>query len=417
MGFMLVSWARRCGAVLLASVLAGAVAAEEGGDVAAWPGFRGVGGTGIARDADSPVSWSVKEGKNIRWKVGIEKHGMSSPLVVGNRVILTAADEDSRQVLCYDGDTGSLRWQHDVDGIEGGGEQWLPRVLEETGYASPTAATDGRFVAAVFATGELVCVNLEGERVWAKHLGVPENHYGHASSLIATEGLVLVQYDEKEKSRLLAFELATGKAAWEVARGVISWSSPVVIDNGGRREVVLVNSKAVDSYDPKTGGLLWRVECLDGEVAPSAAYADGVVFVASEGAAAVAIDVSDHAAEPKVLWRWEEALPDAASPVASGGLVIVPTAFGVVSCLDLKTGEAYWEHNFGKGFSSSPIVVGDRVYLLDMGGRMRVFRLGKAFEELGEGDVGEACYATPAFVGGRIYVRGLMQLFCIGAVD
>lgn len=155
------------------------------------------------------------------------------------------------------------------------------------------------------------------------------------------------------------------------------------------------------------------MECLDGEVASSAAYANGIVFVANEGAAASAIDVSSR--ERKTLWQWDESLPDCASPVANEQYLIMPTTFGVVTCLDVKTGNVLWEHEFDEGFCSSPILVSDRVYILDLSGIMQVFKLDDEFELLGAADIGEPAYATPAFVRDRIYVRTLDHLYCVRA--
>lgn len=174
-----------------------------------------------------------------------------------------------------------------------------------------------------------------------------------------------------------------------------------------------MNNKAVEGYVPTSGKRLWRVECLSGEVASSAAYANGTVFVANEGAPAAAIDISSP--EKKIRWQWDESLPDVASPVANDKYLVVPTAFGVVSCLDVKSGKLLWEHQFDEGFSSSPILVKDRVYIVDFSGVTRIFRMGSRFELLGTADMREPVYATPAFVGDRIYVRGLSHLFSIRA--
>ena len=340
---------------------------------------------------------------------------MNSPVVWGNRLFLTGADESSREIYCFETDTGELLWRHDVDGIPGSPpKDKLPDVMESAGLAGPSVTTDGRYVGAIFATGDLVCVNVQGKRIWAKNLGVPNNPYGHASSLISHENLLFVQYDQDEGSELLAFGLSSGNPAWQVKRGVISWSSPILIDNNGRMELILTDSKAVDSYDPKTGELLWHVKCLSGEVAPSAAYANGVVFVANEYACASAIDVGDHGLEPKILWQWDESLPDAASPLANEDYLIVPSGYGIVTCLDAKTGAAFWEHEFDDGFYSSPILVNDRVYVIDLSGAMQVFKMDDEFELLGTSEIGEDAYATPAFVGDRIYIRGMAHLFCIG---
>ena len=379
-----------------------------------WTSFRGPVASGHAAPANPPLNWSAKEGKNILWKTKVPKPGMSSPVIWGNRLFLTGADESSRQIYCFETDTGELLWQHDADGIPSSPhEDRLPDVMEFAGLAAPTATTNGRYVAAIFATGDLLCVNMEGKRIWAKNLGIPDNDYGHASSLISHENLLFVQYDQKDNSKLLAFDLQSGNPAWQVKRGVISWSSPILIDNNGRMELILTNGKAVDSYDPKTGKLLWHVECLSGEVVPSAAYADGVVYVANEYASASAIDVGNRGSGPKILWQWDEALPDAASPLVNGDFLILPTGFGVVSCLDVKTGKVLWEQEFDDGFYSSPILVNDRVYIIDLKGRMQIFKINDEFELLGASAIAEDAYATPAFVGDRIYIRGLTHLFCI----
>jgi outer membrane protein assembly factor BamB len=360
------------------------------------------------------LAWNVEEGRNILWKAEVPKPGMNSPVVWENRVFLTGADDLSRQVYCFETDTGKLLWKHDVVGIPGSpSNDELPNVLEDTGLAAPTLTTNGRLVAAIFATGDLVCLNMEGKRVWAKNLGVRQNHYGHASSLLSHERLLFVQYDQKEDPTLLALDLGSGKIAWEASRGAMSWSSPILIDNNGRVELILTNSKAVDSYEPKTGKLLWHVECLDGELAPSAAYAAGLVFVANEYASGSAIDVSDHDSEPKLLWSWDEVLPDAASLLANERYLIVPTGYGAIQCREVKTGEVLWEHDFDVGFYSTPILVNDRVYVADLSGGIQIFKMADTFELLGTSDVGEDVYATPAFVGERIYIRGLTHLFCI----
>jgi outer membrane protein assembly factor BamB len=381
-----------------------------------WTNFRGPAANGLASHASPPLDWNAEDAKNVLWKTELTKHGMSSPVIWENRLFLTGADDLSRQIYCFETDAGKLLWQHDVDGVPGSpADGKLPEVLAETGFAAPTATTDGRYVAAIFATGELVCVNMEGARIWARHLGIPQNSYGHASSLISHKDLLFVQYDQKDNSKLLALDLATGEHVWHVKRGVISWSSPILVDNKGRLELILTNCKAVDSYEPKTGKLLWHVECLGGEVAPSAAYADGIVFVASEHSTASAIDVGNHRSEPKILWQWDETLPDAASLLAADDYLIVPTGFGVVSCLDAKTGDRFWEHEFDIGFYSSPILVNDRVYIIDLAGTMQVFRMDDEFELLGTAEIGEDAYATPAFVGDRVYLRGLTHLFCVEA--
>jgi outer membrane protein assembly factor BamB len=141
------------------------------------------------------------------------------------------------------------------------------------------------------------------------------------------------------------------------------------------------------------------------------------VFVANEYASGSAIAVGNHDSEPRVLWSWEEVLPDAASLLANDQYLIVPTGYGVVDCRDVSTGRVLWEHEFDVGFYSTPILANDRVYLADVSGAVQVFRMADEFELLGTSELKEDVYATPAFVGERIYIRGLTHLFCIEARD
>lgn len=381
--------------------------------LAAWPGFRGAGGIGQAANVNPPADWNAKDGKNTLWKVALPKHGMSSPVVCQDRLFLTGADETSRQVYCLDAGTGGLNWTHDVKDLpDAPAAGTLPRVLDETGYAAPSPITDGEYVAAIFGTGELVCLDVSGNLQWSKHLGMPANHYGHASSLISHGKKLYVQYDQQENSRLLAFDLESGTLLWQVERLAISWSSPIIIDNGGRTELILSNSKSVDSYDPATGRQLWHMDCLGGEVATSPAYADGIVFVANDGVAATAISIGGQEKAAAILWQWEGDLPDTSSPVASDKFLLLPTSFGVVTCLDAKLGKVLWQHEFDVGFSSSPTIVQDRVYIVDISGVVHIFKLSDKFEPITQCDMGEAVYATPAFAGNRIFVRGLSQVYC-----
>jgi outer membrane protein assembly factor BamB len=269
-------------------------------------------------------------------------------------------------------------------------------------------------VCAIFANGDLACLDHGGKRKWAFNLGVPANHYGHSSSLLIDSGVLFVQYDHSSEALLMAFDVASGNMLWDVARDAISWGSPALVQTGdGTRHLVLVDETTVRGYDPKDGSILWQAECLGGEVAPSPAYEDGIVFVANEYAQACGVRI-DAGGNSEVLWSWYDALPDVASPVATNGHVYLATSYGEVVCLNGRDGKLVWRHEFDTGFYSSPVVVEGRIHLTDLAGRTTVFSTGESFEKLGGGVLGEACFATPAFVNGRIVIRGGKHLFCIG---
>ena len=118
--------------------------------------------------------------------------------------------------------------------------------------------------------------------------------------------------------------------------------------------------------------------------------------------------------ESQVRWTWDNYLPDVASPVTDGRRILVPTGYGTVSCLDTSTGEELWIHDFDEGFWSSPILVGDTVYMTDKMGDTHIFKLADSFEQQGTGSVGEQVFTTPAFTDSRIFIRGQTHLYCIG---
>lgn len=192
-----------------------------------------------------------------------------------------------------------------------------------------------------------------------------------------------------------------------------SWSSPIVVYTGRRPEIILNANPVVVSYDPETGRELWSVECMIGEVGPSLAYDDGIVFAVNQFSILAAIDVETR----EIVWDFYEDLPDAASPLAVTGYLFLPTSYGVITCLDTKTGEVYWIQEFSEGSYSSPICAGDRVYLMDKSGIMHIFNADKEYVLLSEPELGEDSWATPALIDNCIYIRGHTHLFCIGSTD
>ncbi len=375
-----------------------------------WPGFRGPGGLGKAFQNKVPLTWSGASGENILWKAEIPKSGFSSPVVWDRRIFLTGSDDENQFVYCFDTETDEMFWQAQVNDVPGSPAK-RPHA-EETGLAAPTMTIDGRHAAAMFASGDLVCFDFEGNRLWAKNLGAPDNHYGHSSSLISYRDLLLVQYDHHESQRLLAFRFDTGELVYDTDREMqISWASPILIENDGRAEVILSSNPFLASYDPRTGKELWRADCMDGEVGPSPAYAAGRVFAVNDHARLSAIKIGDPAT---ILWEDDRDLSQVSSPVATEEFVFVPTSFGAMSCFDAESGERYWVHDFKDGFYASPILVGELVYALDYKGVMQVFRAAKTFEQVSRAELGEEAYATPAFVHNRIYIRGAKSLYCVG---
>ncbi|MEZ5105296.1 MAG: PQQ-binding-like beta-propeller repeat protein [Draconibacterium sp.] len=372
--------------------------------------FRGPFSQGVSFIKNAPVEWDGSAGTNILWKSPIPKNGFNSPVIWGDKIFIAGADAASREVYCYNRTDGKLLWTGKVDNIQGSPSA-MPKVTPDTGLSAPTLTTDGKRIFAIFATGDIIAFDMDGKRVWAKNLGVPNNHYGHSSSLITWNNKLIIQYDTNNGGKVMALDVATGNAVWETTRNSkISWASPVLAEVDGKYQVVLTADPIVAGYDVETGKELWSVECMMGEVGPSVAYSDGIVVAANEYARMVAIDIRTH----KTLWDNDEYLPEASSPVACKGLLFIATSYGVIVCYDLKTGEQYWEDDTGAAIYSSPTIADGKMYLMDNDGVMRVYEFSKEKKLLSENELGETGGTTPAFEDGHIYIRGEKNLYCIG---
>lgn len=376
-----------------------------------WPGFRGPEGIGVAYHTDVPLEWDGPSGKNIVWKIQVPLPGYNSPILWGNKIFFSGADRQTQAVYCVDAESGDFVWQTELNDVPGSPEQ-RPRVSEDTGYAAPTMTTDGQRVFVLFATGDVACLDFDGKRLWAKNLGMPENHYGHSSSLITYRDLLLLQYDQLSGGRLLALRTSSGDVAYDQAREVeISWASPLLVNTGDRMELILNSNPFVMSHDPQTGRELWRVQCMMGEIAPSLAYADGMVYAVNDYARLVGIKLGET---PEIAWEYIDDLSEVSSPLATKDYLFMAASFGALSCFESKTGERLWLEDFRDGFYSSPILVGDNVFLMDFKGSVIIFKADKEYQLIASNELGEGAVTIPAFKHNRIYIRGDEHLFCIG---
>jgi outer membrane protein assembly factor BamB len=389
-----------------------------------WPRFRGPDGSGVTKLADLPETWDGPSGKNVVWKSAVELPGENSPVVWGNRVFLTGANEERREVYCFDATTGAQLWKEAVATPQSERDE-PPEVMEDTGFAAPTAATDGRRVFAIFANGDIAGFTNEGKRLWVRSLGAPENMYGHAASLTLWRDRVIVVFDqadaEAEESEIMALDAVSGKTVWSTPRPVPnSWVSPILIKHQGREQIITSADPWVIAYDPATGKELWKAECMQGDVASSPVYANDLVYVASDQACIAAIkpDGNGDVTKTKIVWKQEDTgLPDTCSMFCDGPRVYT-LVFGVFHAFDALTGEVLWEHETEANFQASPSLVNGRIHLLTNKGVMIIGEGGKdGFKETGRAELGEGAGASPAFAPGRIYLRGKKNLYCIGTKD
>ena len=374
-----------------------------------WPSFRGAAG-GRAASAHLPIAWDGASGHGVVWKAEIPRPGFSSPIVWNDRVFVTGGDEEAREVYCFSVENGTLLWRHAVRGVPNGPAE-LPDVNEETGFASPTMATDGKRVFAIFATAEVVALDFDGKQLWAKALALPENPFGHASSLLVFEQTLFVQMDDPKKGALYALNAETGELRWTRERKLTSWSSPALVEYEGRPQLILSASPAVIAYDPRSGDQLWRVDCMaQGDVATAPVAANGLLYVAGDNGALVAIDLQTQ----KTAWETNDLIPSVSTPVVVREWLVYGLPDGGIVCRNARTGAEIWHEETEVGFYASPLIAGDRVYLLGRDGLMHILIPGQKFNLVGRCTLGEETSSSPAAAGNSLFIRSPGKLYRIG---
>ena len=374
-------------------------------------GLRGNNSLGISPAKKVPTFWDLATGKNVLWKTEIPRKGFNSPVINGNMVFFSGADEEIRELFCYELNTGKELWRLAAKNIPGSPEK-IPETMEDTGLAASSVATNGKQVCAIFATGDLICANMEGKQLWAKNLGVPDNHYGYASSLLIYGNTLFIQYDNDNSKKVFALDVTTGNPRWVKDRSekLPSWCSPVIANVNNKPQLILIGNPGITSYNPSNGEQNWRVECMSGEPAPSPAFSNGIVFGATEYANLVAINASDGS----ILWKNNEFLPEIASPVATKDFVIIATTYGVVASFNSQTGEMLKYMELNVDFNSSPMIVEGKIYLISMEGKVFILSAKGEFSLINSFETGEKTFATPAFTDKKIVIRTAKSIYCVG---
>jgi outer membrane protein assembly factor BamB len=454
------------------AVVAGARGAADSSND--WPSWRGPNYNGVVPEADPPVEWS--ESKNVRWKVELPGPGHATPVVWGDRIYVLSAvrtdrtpestdasgrtratlpaalpaslqQEPQRQQQPQQGSPQQRRgarpprekpthiYQFVVSAHERstGKTIWKTVVQEEVPHepghqtasqASASPVTDGEHVWAFFGSRGLYCLDRDGKVVWEKNLGrmKPRNEFGEGSSPVLYGNTLLVNWDHEGDSFIIALDKRTGEQLWKQARDEpTSWSTPLIVEDDGRALAVVSAANRVRAYDLKTGEVVWNCGGLGLNCVPTPVEEDGVLWVMSgwREAAGMAIrypgakgDISDSEA---VLWRIDRGLSYVPSPVLYDGKLYFLERFrAVLSCYDLKTGEAHYTEQRIEGVGNiyaSLVGAGDRVYVVARDGAAAVFSHGETFELLAKSKLDDAFDASPVIVGDELYLRGHKYLY------
>ena len=413
-----------------------------------WPQWRGPASQGISEEKNLPTEWSSE--KNVQWKTPISGRGHSSPIVWGNRIFLTTSIEgpvvpDAKpykhfigkeefkhpdwagsdhsytfKVICLDTDKGKILWEK----VAYDGPVFDHRHKRNT-YASPTPVTDGKYVYAFFGSEGLYCYDFSGKLVWKQSLGgIPQLGMGAGSSPVLHEGLVIVTADQDmgDTSYIIAMDKKGGKQVWKTPRNNhASWATPVLVKTSKRTELIVSGSETIVSYDPATGKEFWKCKGVESHAIPTPVVSgDIAIFSAgSQAKRAMAIrlggsgDITDS---PSILWKYQKGTAYVPSPILYSDYVYLMTDAGLLTCLDVKTGEVKYEGSrvpVPAKFMGSPVAFDGKIMLTSEDGDTFVLKAGPKYEVLGTNSLGEPIYASPAISQGKIFIRGEKNLYCI----
>jgi outer membrane protein assembly factor BamB len=370
-----------------------------------WRQFRGNDGTGSTVDDNVPVHFS--ENENIAWKAELEGRGLSGPIVIGDRVVVTCSSgprQDRLHVLCFSTADGRSLWERQF---------WATgrtQTHNKTCVAAPTPASDGERIFAFFSSNDMACLDLDGNLLWFRGLthDFPNasNSLGMASSLCVVGETVIAQVENDAESFATGLDVRTGEPRWKIDRPRrANWVSPVVLksrsDKGGDL-VLLQSSRGLAAVDPRTGQVAWSFD--DGaSTISSATVLDDLVFIPANGITAVR--VRDNNAGFEQLWQERKLSPSTASPIVLDGRIYSVNRAGVVLGADVRTGELADPLRLKGPFSASPVAAGGHLYFVNEDGLVQVVRVGETLEIVAENPLGETILGTPAIADGALYLR------------
>ena len=391
-----------------------------------WAEFRGPAGTGHSDATGLPREWS--ETKNVAWKAAVHGRGWSSPVVLGGQVWLTTATRDGRELSVLAFDQGSGRVLHDI---------LLFRVEkpEDTArfnsFASPTPVIeDGRVYVHFGSYGTAALDTRTGKTLWERR-DLPCNHWRAPGSSPVLHGeLLIVHFDGYDLQYAVALDKKTGRTVWKADRthdyatddGDLkkAYATPVVIEAGGRSQLISQAAKAVLSLDPKTGRELWRVRYDSHSAATRVLAANGLLYVGSgrgpSELLAIRPDGTGDVTGTHVVWKAARGFGSSPSPLLVDDLIYtVADKGGVVTCLDAKTGAEVWRSRTGApANTASPLYADGALYFFAEDGSALLLAPGREYRELGRGQLAAGgVMATPAIAGRALFVRTESHLYRI----
>lgn len=395
-----------------------------------WPRWRGPRNDGTSTETNLPTQWSTTQ--NIKWRIELPGPAPSTPIVWNDRIFLTSAEEKVLVLLCLDAN-GKTLWKKTL------GEGNYEIRGDESNAASPSPSTDGQHVWVKLGTGLLACFDFSGNEVWRVDLHArykPFNMYHGMSSSPLLEGdRLYLQLLHTDAQLVLALDKTTGKEIWKHEResdasmeSLHSYATPFLYRFEGQEFLIIHGSDIITAHDLKDGRELWRSGGLNSGlvynpfyrfVASPVASAGLVIAPSAKNGPVLAInpegakgDITNNKAQ--FHWKLSENTPDVPSPLIHDGLVYLCRENGVLLCIDAKTGAQYYmERTHNMRHRASPVYAEGKIYLLAADGTATVVKAGKKFEVLATNSIPERASSSLAIANGVIYLRTFNALYAI----
>ncbi len=394
-----------------------------------WQQFRGPRGSGVADDQKPPVKFGPKE--NLAWKVPVPA-GASSPIVVGDKIVLTAFEDGKLFTICYSRTDGKELWRADSKAKKI--EEFHP---VEGSPAASTPASDGKKIVTYFGSCGLICYDLTGKELWRYELPTAETdgRFGSGTSAVIADGVVLLARDLSKDSAVYAIDLADGSRKWKAERpkARTAYSTPVVWDDGGKKVLAVAGLQTLTAYDAKTGNEVWAMNRLTTTAcATPVLYGDTLVYAAGgPGGGDFKMptfdDILKEAGEEKLghltkagsektmlkgFFENQDTNKDGKLTREEWNENLKLMVGGENRAVAIKPGtkgEVAWSYTKNLPYVPSPLIYRDRLYILKDGPQMTCLdaKTGKAVYEAERLKAGARYYASPIAANGHIYLFAL----------
>lgn len=408
-----------------------------------WPQWRGPQASAVSSQPNLPTEWSAE--KNIAWKTAIPGRGHSSPVIWGNRILLTTSIEgdaaegrkapahtlrgkpflhpdsvgaDHRytlKVLCLDRDSGKILWERTA--YEG--PVYDNRHKKNT-YASPTPVTDGRNVYVSFESQGIFAYSLDGNLLWKARPGdIKSEGLGAGTSPVLFEDVLILQCDQDDgdDSFIAGFSTRNGELLWKTRREIhSSWSTPVLVTVDGKPQLIASGNESTIAYHPRTGKEIWKGPGVEGNAVPTSVFGHGMVFLTAGYPTKRVLAYRLDSEGGKVAWQYDKGTAYVPSPILYGDYLYVLTDKGLVTCFEAKTGKLVYEGKrppIPATFSASPVAFDNKLFFTSEDGDTFVVQAGPEHQILATNSIGEGVYASIAISDGALFLRGTNHLYCI----